>query len=281
MSIHDWKYFDHAVMPTTPPHITPDLTPVEDGLVWKAYKNALMVRYTTEWDCSVETDWWYLIKDTVFDISSLKAKRRYEITKGLKNFYVKRIEPREFAEELCDVEIAAFSAYPAKYRPRVDRREFVDRIKRGWKNAIVYGAFSQESDKLCGYSVVNPMGDKCFAFSIQRTMPEYESRGVNAALVAVMLEDNQDFLQDGRYICDGARSIVHETAFQNYLEKYFGFRKAYCRLHLVYRPVVSWVVKWLYPFRKLLKKGGKIRFINRVYSVLKMEEIRRSCEKEL
>lgn len=46
-------------------------------------------------------------------------------------------------------------------------------------------------------------------------------------MVARILEDNNDRLNKGFYINDGARSIRHETAFQDYLEKYFGFRKAY------------------------------------------------------
>ena len=52
------------------------------------------------------------------------------------------------------------------------------------------------------------------------------------------LEIKEEFSQKiGKnfYICDGERNILHETSFQNYLEKYFGFRKAYCKLNLKYR----------------------------------------------
>ncbi len=74
-------------------------------------------------------------------------------------------------------------------------------------------------------------------------------------MVARILEDNNDSLNKGFYINDGARSIRHETAFQDYLEKYFGFRKAYCKLHIAYRFPVNIAVKLLYPFRKKIKKA--------------------------
>ena len=84
----------------------------------------------------------------------------------------------------------------------------------------------------------------------------------------------------GGYICDGARSIQHETAFQDYLEKYFEFRKAYCVLHIVYKPSFSKVINASYPFRKVLKKMQSIRPVAKINSLLRMEEIKRSFEKE-
>ena len=52
-------------------------------------------------------------------------------------------------------------------------------------------------------------------------MPETEKLGINGAIVARILEDYTEKGQFSKYICDGARSIQHETAFQDYLEKYF------------------------------------------------------------
>lgn len=41
-----------------------------------------LARWTSSFDCGHETNWWYVIKDTPFDINELKKKRRYEIRKG-------------------------------------------------------------------------------------------------------------------------------------------------------------------------------------------------------
>ena len=82
--IEGWRYYNHAVVPTCAPHENANLSPIIDGSIW-SIKGALLARWTSEFDCEQETNFWYIIKDCPFDISSLKAKRRYEINKGLKN----------------------------------------------------------------------------------------------------------------------------------------------------------------------------------------------------
>lgn len=110
------------------------------------------------------------------------------------------------------------------------------------------------------------------ALSVVRTIPEYERQQVNAAIVYKILEDYQDFLSEG-YICDSSRNISHETAYQDFLEKYFGFRKAYCILHIVYNLKIKWLIKLIFPFRKCLLKFDEIGIVHQVNSILKMEEL--------
>ncbi len=272
----EWRYYNHAIIPNCAPHETPDLTPVLNGDIWKMIKgSSLFVRYTDDFDCDKPTGWWYIIKDTPFDINALKAKRRYEINKGKKYFCVRRINPGDYKDELYEVQVGAFAAYPEKYRPHVEKESFFKTIDT-WNSFNVYGAFFRETGKLCGYSLLTKHGDKYIDFNVQKTIPEYEGYAVNAALVAAILEDNEAFLSNGGYICDGARSINHETNFQDYLEKYFQFRKAYCKLHIKYNPKIAWLIKMLYPFRKLTMKFDNIGVMHRVNSVLKMEEIMRN-----
>lgn len=111
-----------------------------------------------------------------------------------------------------------------------------------------------------------------------RADPLCEKYGVNAALVEGVLREFDSFLASGGYICDGARSINHETAFQDYLEKYFEFRKAYCKLHVIYNPKLKWVIRLLYSIRGLLLKMDGIGVIHSINSVLRMEVICRNEE---
>ena len=273
MQINGWKYYNHAVIPTTAPHEIPDISPISDGGIWKIGGGTpLLARWTTEYDCGYETNWWYMIKDTPFDISALKAKRRYEINKGIKNFDIKAINPANYAEELYNVQIAAYSAYPDKYRPSVNRTEFISSVQK-WDIFVCIGAFDRESDELCGYSLLAKESEIYVDFKVMKTNPECEKNGINAALVEGILRYFNSFLTNGGYICDGARSINHETAFQDYLEKYFGFRKAYCKLHITYNPKLSWLMKLLYPIRKLLMKFDEIGKVHQLNAVLRMEEI--------
>lgn len=236
-----------------------------------------MARWTTEFDCGYETNWWYVIKDTPFDINVLKAKRRYEINKGNRNFYVKEINPTETVENIYDVAVAAYAAYPESYRPNVTHDQFVSDVTN-WDFYKVYGAYSVEDDSFCGYACLNKrdVTGNYINFTTMKAIPEKEKLGLNAAMVNKILVDHANFLSSGGYICDGARSVNHETAFQDYLEKYFEFRKAYCKLHVMYRPAVGILMKMIYPFRKLLKKMGSTRIVGKLNALLRMEEIKRT-----
>ena len=275
MEIKGWCYYNHAAIPTTAPHEEPDISSIQDKSIWKiAGGTPLLARWTTAFDCGRETTWWYVIKDQPFDITELKAKRRYEINKGLKNFEVLEIDPLQYKEEMYRVQVAAFSAYPEKYRPTVNKQDFFCELEK-WEKYTILGAFYRETNQLCGYSLLSRSSEKCVDFYVLKTDPQYEGAAINAALVEGTLRHFRDFLTAGGYICDGARSIHHETAFQDYLEKYFGFRKAYCKLHIVYNPRLKWIVKTVFPFRKLLRKLDGIGKIHQINSVLRMEELAR------
>lgn len=276
MRIDGWKYYNHAAVPSTAPHEEANVLPIKDGSIWNMDGSPLLARWTTEFDCGYETNWWYVIKDTPFDIETLKAKRRYEINKGNKHFLVREIEPAQWAECLYEVAIAAFATYPESYRPNVSYDQFTADIKR-WDFYKVYGAFSVEDDTLCGYACLTKRNGtgKYIDFSVMKAIPEREKLGLNAAMVYKIVADHNEFLSSGGYICDGARSINHETAFQDYLEKYFGFRKAFCRLHIAYRPPVDVLISLLYPFRKLLSKMGSAGIVGKCNALLRMEEIHR------
>ena len=117
--IEGWKYYNYAVIPTTAPHEEPNLEPLLDGSIWKnTERTALLARWSTDWDCDHKTEWRFCIKDTPFDITALKSKRRYEINRGKKYFEVKKIDPVVFKEELFSVTVAAYSGWPEKYRQR-------------------------------------------------------------------------------------------------------------------------------------------------------------------
>lgn len=234
----------------------------------------LLARWTTEFDCGHETNWWYVIKDTPFDMDELKAKRRYEINKGNKNFNVKAINPQEWVEDIYAVAMAAYATYPKSYRPNVSHDQFVSDVLN-WDFYKVYGAFSVNDDFLCGYACLNKrnLEENYINFSIMKALPDKERLGLNAAMVNKILVDHKIFLNNGGYICDGERSILHETSFQEYLEKYFGFRKAYCKLNLVYRQPFGVIVSMLMPFRRILNRFNTIPLIHKINGLLKLESI--------
>lgn len=269
-----WKYYNSAMIPAVAPHENVEY----DRSVLKSNKKALLARYTSNFDYGYESDWWYVIKDTPFDINTLKSKRRYEINKGKKNFYIEEIKPDEHAEELYNVTVLAYSQWPKKYRPNIQKDDFFRSVKE-WDWYKVLGVFELDRRRLCGYALLSKI-DRCVEFNVLRVIPEFEKLGINAAAVNAILVMHENFIKNGGYICDGTRSISHETLFQDYLEKYFGFRKAYCKLHIQYSPKIKWLIKALYPFRKILFKLDGITKIHQINGILKMENIVRAQKKK-
>ena len=56
MQIDGWKYYNHAAIPTNPPHIEPNTQSIKDGSIWKINGSPLLARWTTEFDCETQTN---------------------------------------------------------------------------------------------------------------------------------------------------------------------------------------------------------------------------------
>jgi len=270
MDTKRWRYYNHSVIPNIGPHEEVNTKPLKDGTIWKMFGNdiPLFARWTTNFDCGYETSWWFIIKDNPLNLSTLKAKRRYEINKGNRNFKVSKICPQKYIDEIIEVQIAAYETYHRKYRPVIDRSN-MERSIILW-NYTTYGAFDS-SNKLCAYINLRKFDSYVDIVNL-KSRPESEKDGVNAAIVFKVLVDLEKYLEE-HYISNGERNISHETNFNEYLEKYFGFRKAYCHLNVKYRLIIKLLVKMIYPFRKVLRRFDEFRVIHQLNGVLFMEEI--------
>lgn len=270
----EWYYYNRALLPICAPHETPDLSALDDiSPFLKQGQKPLFARWTSDYDHTESREWYYVIKDTPFDLSALKAKRRYEITKGMRNFTCRVINTGEYAEDICRIYEAANASYPTKNRVVIDREQFIEGVKN-W-TYITYGAFDQ-NDVLCAYLNMH-VHDEFMDMVSLKADPAFEKLSVNAAIIYTMLQNQETFLKT-KYICNGERNLVHETNFMEYLEKNFLFRKAYCNLNICYFGKMRYIVKVLYPFRGLFCKIN-IKLFNQISAVLKMEEITRKQRK--
>lgn len=168
-----WRYYNHAWLPECAPHKENDVKQINSAFWQRGGAGySVLARWTSNWDCGFPTEWWYCIKDTPFDIDTLKAKRRYEVRKGEKNFQVIRIAPMEYIDELFEVQVAAFSVYPSAYRPPNLTKENLMEDIRTREKQIAYGAFNAKH-KLCGYAFVHNHGIYA-EFLVQKTNPTEE-----------------------------------------------------------------------------------------------------------
>ncbi len=229
------------------------------------FKNYLVLWWTDDYDCSCETEYWYCIKDDLFDISALKAKRRYEINKGNKNFTTKLILANDYADEIYNVYAESMKGY-GEGKAVLTREQF-QRDLDYWAapECRFFGAFSNETGKLCGYADVW-LRTPYLPLSSLKTIPECERDGVNFSLIYKIIEYFSEDIKNGSYLCDGTRNSRHQTNFQDFLIKYFGFRRAYCTLHLRYRFPLKPFIKLLCPIRAIFKNK-----MPRLYALLRMD----------
>ena len=123
-----------------------DLNYLVSGDAWKDYPKAVCAVFTSDFDKLAEGSYYYVIKDSPFDLTCLKAKRRYEITKGSRYFHVSKIDcPSDYVEELYDVYLNAMSGYGTQKIETMSRSNFANWLKsmglenkRGGKFILCY-----------------------------------------------------------------------------------------------------------------------------------------------
>lgn len=275
MADSGWRYYNHALIPTCAPHEMPDISALDMKSLWESGR-PLLARWTTDFDCEEKTSWWYCICDKPFDILSLKSKRRNTVKNALKYCAVSVCDPVRYEDELLDIFNTVQMSYPASNRNLMEKNAFhsyLTRLKSD-SDIKIYVCFLRESGSVAGYAIVKEFGSY-LEYQVQKVKPEYEKYQANAALAYAVVTDHASRLSGGFYICDGARNINHATHFQDYLEKYFGFRKAYCNLHIRYRKGIKPIVSLIYPLKGLLRKLDGNKFLHQVNGVLRMEEFRR------
>ena len=115
------------------------------------------------------------------------------------------------------------------------------------------------------------------AMSEQKALRDYESKGVNAALCHGLCTLYNEKYSDC-ILCDGERNVLHKTAFQDYLIKYFGFRYAYCKLHVVLNPQYALFIRsalFLFPVYGWLFKWMKPSLYDSVVAIKTLQEVAR------
>lgn len=264
-----WQYYNNAAIPVCAPHEKAELAPIRSGSIWKMKEKPLLARWTTDYDCGYETEWWYTVLDTPCRLENLKSDRRYKINKGLKNYRCMAINPADYAHGMAIVTYTDFQTYPKKYRPDVT----VEQLENSYINSRLktWGAIN-ENNELCAFCSFAEH-ESFYELQQNKSLPAEQKNQVNAALIYTALTDLTEEIEKGKYISNGQRNVYHETSFNEYLCKYFGFRKAFCRLGIAINPKYKAIVRILFVFRKLLTGLDNISIVHKINAVLKMVEI--------
>ena len=272
-----WIYYNHGAVPTCAPHEEADTAPIETGEIWNMQGHPLLARWTADFDCGQETNWWYLVRYAPFDVEALSKSARKHIRQAQKKCTVRRLDAKESLEALYRVYCAAFEKYE-KADNQTDGEKFrkncLDSLAEGCE---YWGGFDRETGTLIGYMCVYPFEHHA-ELRTTKLDPAWLHLRVSDALYDRVLTY---YLNEAgkRYVSSGSRNINHVTNTEDYKIHSFGYKRAYCRLCIAYDPKIRWLVKLLYPFRGLLGKLDGITKVHQVNAVLKMEELVRGNPK--
>ena len=239
--MHNWKKYNGAIIPLVPPHIHVD----EKGIKSKVKNsNAFFARWTSDFDCKEATEFWYVICDKFIDIEGLSVNTRSKVRRGLKKCEVRLIDKVCLMKSGYDCYLSAFSKYSTYLKPKT-KIQFQDEIQSLTDNWDLWGVF--HDNKMIGYSQ-NLVIDNYCDYSTIKFNPDFLKLYSSYILFYTM---NRYYLFEKgfRYVNDGARSISHETNIQSYLIDKFKFRKAYCKLNIIYSPKIKLILTLIYPFR--------------------------------
>ena len=138
-----------------------------------------------------------------------------------------------------------------------------------------FAVYEMERERIIAYSQ-NIIENNSINYSTIKFDPAYLKLYPSYAL---FYEMNRYYLNEQKklYVNDGAKSISHDTNIQEFLENKFNFRKAYCKLEIVYRFDIKMLVFILYPFKQIIFKINN-KIFKKLSVLLRHEEIRRSYE---
>lgn len=270
-----WEYYNHALVPTTPPHVEPDTSWMSNRKKWKELAGdrfAVLARWTTDFDCGYETNWWFVVKDAPFCYEKLDKNDRKHVRQSLRKCTVKRIFAYECVDDLFRVYEEAYERY-ANADNKISYNQFYKDCMESDSNLEYWGGYDLDG-RMIGYMTAE-VHEAYVLISMAKFSARYMNSKVSNALYYTVLDYYLNKIGK-RYVSSGERSINHITNTQDYKIRTFGYRKAYCRLHIKYNPSIAWLIKILYPMRNFIKIFEKNTFVHQVMGVLRMEEINRS-----
>ncbi len=188
-------------------------------------------------------------------LENMPAKRRYEVNRGFKNCDVRRVDAAEIAQNGYETHVAALAGYTAGRPVSVPSREdFSARVLTDMPFGDIkhhWAAYHQ--GRMIAFAQCWLYDRIEVDYTLIKLHPESRPLYAGYALVQRM---NEFYLreQSFEYVNDGWRSILHETAVQDFLTGKFNFEKVGARLHIAFRPPLGALLNVSAPLHPILRK---------------------------
>ena len=263
-----WQIYREALIPAS---IAPCFITIasEEGKGLLKASGAWLLRYSSD-PCEKETEWWYVVCDE-YDQRKLSSNTRSKINRGSRNCSVRQVRPEWLAKHGYTCYVAAHKRYTNAF-PVTDEAFRTDVLAAIGGPFECWAIFVGES--LAGYCrcIVD---HKHVSTSSVKFDPAYLKYYSAYAMVSFLIDHY--VVKQGMVISNGNRSVSHDTNFQEFLLR-LGFRRWFCRLHVIYQPWLRSVVQIVAPFGQLITRLPNRGSSYRLRALLFQEELRRLCQ---
>ena len=266
----DFFCYKHAWISTQAPHLTRKISGDMCSEILK--RGGLLLRNTYDFDCKEETTFWFVIKDRFLGLEELKSRDRGKVRKSLKMYDIKKVDLSVVESVGYSIFVLAQGSYKVTCKPfSIDEYKQLIEKFRGNNNMEYWCVCRKDTGKAVALSI-NTVKDNCCEYNTLKALPS-ALHDSTYPYYGLIFEMNRHYLEERglMYVNDGTRSLTEHSNIQNFLESKFNFRKAYCRLQVVYQWWFGIIVRCLYPFRNFIP-------ILSVKSILRLEEYRRGVK---
>jgi hypothetical protein len=197
-------------------------------------------------------DWYAVICRRFTPVDEVSSSNtRSKLRRALRNCEVRRLTAADVAGKGYEVYVKAFERYRGAESP-VAHSLFANHIMagEGFDDVIEHWGVMVDGE-LAGYSTNYVFGATEASYSALKFDPAHLRKYSSYALFHAM---NEHYLGEGRvgYVNDGFRSVLHDTELQDFLERTFGFERAYTGIDAFYRGPFGAFVRATFPFRNLI-----------------------------
>lgn len=191
----------------------------------------VMLRYTDHFDDPEPSNFWHVINDQFQPLEERRSTKRRKIRRGLERFRVEQVGLAALLEQAYPVYAAAQANYGKAPDQRDEWREYLSHAS-GRKEYWL--ASCRETGRAMAYCSARVFERSC-VYSVLKYDPAGLSDYLSYALIYSM---DSHYLVERRhdFVSDGERTLSHDSGVHDFLIRELGFRKAYCRLNVIFSP---------------------------------------------
>lgn len=208
------------------------------------YPKALYIRWVSDFDRNGSETYYYVLRDTLYDLTELPSKTRNQIRKCLKNCSIEQVNGEAIVNgggyNVYLQEVNRFKEKGVQSGHVLTKAEFEHWLINETQD--LWAVFNEGT--VIAYAICRPVGQSINLVTWKADYANYKLLYPIYGLLYVMINE---YLSSGRYkyVFDGGRSMTEHSNVQDFLLTKMDFRKANTRLQARFR----W---WLLPILFML-----------------------------